>query len=412
MPQKDINLCLDENFHGPHICLVGIEPVSNFILIEAYRDTRDSLTWSELVNDAVDGLPVTVLSITSDQASGLIRCAEKELEIHHQPDLMHLQADLFRPILLPLARPIQQAQKALEKIEEEGKRLDELERQDRNNVCIQMLLDNILAKKQAQKDLAEAEKPMKDAVEQIRTMSKVYHPFDRESGKEVTAKQMQNKLKAPLAKLQEIVEEEELPERAMKGVEKARGWVVLLVGCLGWFWTVTRQRLEELDLSEEQQRMWRECLMSSSYWEMAARREKDPQERKRLLEMAERLREEGWQEGGALAALRAEEKEEAQRVAQQCAELFSRSSSCVEGRNSRLSLFHHGQTRLSERRLKALTAVHNYLVRREDGTTAAERFFGQEQRDVFSWLLQRMPDLPRPAAKRRKSPSAEVPAGA
>ena len=90
------------------------------------------------------------------------------------------------------------------------------------------------------------------------------------------------------------------------------------------------------------------------------------------------------------------------RVASEAVALFVRSSSCVEGRNGRLSLYHHGQGPLSEVRLRALTAVHNYVVKREDGTTAAERFFGKKQRDAVSWLLQRMPELPRPAAKRRK----------
>ena len=86
----------------------------------------------------------------------------------------------------------------------------------------------------------------------------------------------------------------------------------------------------------------------------------------------------------------------------ECAGLFSRFCSCVEGRNGRLSLHHHGQGRLSARKLKALTVVHNYGVKRADGTTAAERFFGVKHRDLFSWLLERMPDLPRPAEKRSK----------
>ena len=123
--------------------------------------------------------------------------------------------------------------------------------------------------------------------------------------------------------------------------------------------------------------------------------------------LAQCLKQQAWAAGGALAALREGEKTEVERVAWQCAGLFCRSSSCVEGRNGRLSLFHHGQTRLSAKRLKALTAVHNYVLRREDGTTAAERFFGQKQRDVFSWLLQRMPELPYPAAKRCKRTSEE-----
>jgi len=46
MAKKDIVLCPDENFHGPQVCLVAIEPVSDFIVVEAYRDQRDSVTWA------------------------------------------------------------------------------------------------------------------------------------------------------------------------------------------------------------------------------------------------------------------------------------------------------------------------------------------------------------------------------
>jgi Family of unknown function (DUF6399) len=103
-----------------------------------------------------------------------------------------------------------------------------------------------------------------------------------------------------------------------------------------------------------------------------------------------------------LSSLPQEEKKKVEEVAQDSAGLFQRSSSCVEGRNGRLSLQHHGHSRVSERRLKALTVIHNYMVKRPDGTTAAERFFGQQHKDVFSWLLERMPDLPRPAPKRQQ----------
>src|SRR5262249_10865176 len=104
--------------------------------------------------------------------------------------------------------------------------------------------------------------------------------------------------------------------------------------------------------------------MASYYWQAASRRDKDPDERKRVAELAERLGKKAWAKGGALAALSEEEKATVQQVARECVGLFSRSSSCVEGRNGRLSLFHHGQTRLSEKRLQALTVVHNYVVRR------------------------------------------------
>jgi hypothetical protein len=43
--------------------------------------------------------------------------------------------------------------------------------------------------------------------------------------------------------------------------------------------------------------------------------------------------------------------------------------------------------------------VHHDGVERADGTTTAERFFGAKPRPVFESLLERMPELPRPARK-------------
>ena len=96
------------------------------------------------------------------------------------------------------------------------------------------------------------------------------------------------------------------------------------------------------------------------------------------------------------------------RVAKACADLFQRSSSCVEGRNGHLSLLHHSMHRLRASRLKALTAVNNYFIERPDGTTAAERFFGAKPTDMFEWLLDHL-DIPsRPASKRSGHTEATV----
>lgn len=71
-------------------------------------------------------------------------------------------------------------------------------------------------------------------------------------------------------------------------------------------------------------------------------------------------------------------------------------SSAVEGPNGQLSVHRHGRHRLSDRKLEALTAVHDFHLRRADGTTAAERFFGRVHQMLCAQVLQRMP-LPPPA---------------
>ena len=110
---------------------------------------------------------------------------------------------------------------------------------------------------------------------------------------------------------------------------------------------------------------------------------------------------------GPLCGLGRQEKRLIENVAWECAQLFQRSSSCVEGRNGQLALRHHSLHRISDRKLAALTTVHNYFVKRSDATTAAERFFSAKPQNLFEWLLERV-DLPgRPAQKRSQSQPKE-----
>jgi hypothetical protein len=81
---------------------------------------------------------------------------------------------------------------------------------------------------------------------------------------------------------------------------------------------------------------------------------------------------------------------------------FHRSSSAVEGRNGCLSQMYHNGRGWTERRLKALTVIHHYGLRRHDGTTAAARLFGTSFPDLFDWLVSQMGELPMPRKARQR----------
>ena len=85
MPIKIITLCEDETFH-PNICLVAIEPVSNFILVEKYAMNREAKTYNDAVREGLDKLPVEVIQVASDEGRSLICHALKCLKVHHSPD--------------------------------------------------------------------------------------------------------------------------------------------------------------------------------------------------------------------------------------------------------------------------------------------------------------------------------------
>jgi hypothetical protein len=403
MEFKTVTLTVDEHFHAVKPCLVAMEPVSGFLVVECYRDNRTAETWTTAINEGTVGMHIQVVLLTSDLAKALVCCAEKNLEVLHSPDLFHGQHELLQPLLLPLSRPIQQAEKDLEKAQKLSSALDGPLAEPVSEAELLALIEAVRAEQDAAARLEQAQEVKDEAVQQVRGLGDDYHPFDRQTGKPRTAEEVSKRLAGHVDQLAEVVTEAGLGDRAEQAVNKSRTWVATLTGVVAWFWAQAAARVEELDLSEEQERAVYEKLLPGHYWAMAAGRARTSEERNRLKEMAERLTKEAWQEGGALAALSAEERKTVEAVARESAGLFQRSSSCVEGRNGRLSLQHHGHSRVREGRLRALTVIHNYLVKRPDGTTAAQRFFGQAHKDLFSWLLERMPDLPRPAKKRRNA---------
>jgi hypothetical protein len=403
MKPRTITVVPDEHFHSGKPCLVAIEPVADFILVECYRDRRDAATWQEAIAEGSRGLPVEIVQLTSDLARALLCCAEQGLHAAHSPDLFHAQRDLLKPLLLPLHRPVRQAEKHLEQARKQTAKLDAPVETVQSARELEALIEAVSNEIAIEKQLEQAQHRQDKAVQEVRGVADDYHPFDRHTGRPLTAAEVGQRLHQHVDTLGEVVAEAGLAEKAQQAVNKSRAWVATLVGCVAWFWGLATARVEEMELSEEQERHVREKLLAGHYWAMAAGRARTAAERKRLGEMAEGLQKEAWQPGGALARLPEEERKEVEEVARQSAGLFQRSSSCVEGRNGRLSLQHHGHSRVSERRLQALTVIHNYVVKRGDGTTAAERFFGHKHQDVFAWLLERMPDLPRPAQKRSKT---------
>jgi hypothetical protein len=403
MESKTITLIADEHFHSHKPCLVGLEPVAGFILVECYRDRRDADTWKEAINEGTAGMNIEVVQMTSDLARALVCCAEKGLQAAHTPDLFHGQRDLLKPLLLPLHRPVQQAEKNLEKAKERSHELDSPLDEPATGAEWLALIEAVRQERDISKRLEQARQRQEHAIQKVRGVADDYHPFDRETGQPVTAEEVGKRLSKHMDHLQEVVAEAGLGEKAQAALDKSRSWLGTLVGCVAWFWCLANARLEELDLSPEQEQAVREKLLPGHYWDMATGRARTAQERGRLREMAQRQQQEAWQPGGALASLPQEQRKEVQEATRAVAGLFQRSSSCVEGRNGRLSLQHHGHSRVSEQRLQALTVIHNYMVQRPDGTTAAERFFGQKHSDAFAWLLQRMPDLPRPAPKRKRA---------
>ena len=107
-----------------------------------------------------------------------------------------------------------------------------------------------------------------------------------------------------------------------------------------------------------------------------------------LRALAERLRTPLFAPGGVLSALSPGAQDHLHAAASRLAAVFQRSSANVEGRNGYLSRRSHPRRGLDlPRKRPGFTAMHNFFLTRPDGTTAAERFFGQKPRSMFAAIL-------------------------
>ncbi len=378
MVPKQIAVCEDETFH-PATCLVAIEPVSNFILLEQYTADRTAETWTQALTEATHGLPIEVIQSTSDEGRGLLHHVKKDLGLHHSPDLFHVQHELVKGTSGALASKVRQATKTVEKAPTPA----------------------------AQQALARATQQQQRAQQSIREISAAYHPYDLQTGTVRSAETVAQSLEQHFTEIETVAQEAGLSETCLDRIKKAKRVVVQMVATLAFFYLTLRAKVEALSLAPEVEQAVYDNLVPALYLHLVAEKTPEVSQRQHLQIKSKQLLAPLLTPDGPFGHLDQKEKMVIEKVAQECAELFQRSSSCVEGRNGQLALRHHSLHRLNDRKLTALTGVHNYFVKRADETTAAERFFGAKPPDLFQWLLDQV-DIPDRPAQKRSQPTPKT----
>ncbi len=415
MAAKKITICEDETFH-PEICLVAIEPVSNYILLEKYAKNRQAETWTKSMEQATGELPIEIVQSTSDEGRGILSHAKKDLGAHHSPDLFHVEQDLVKASSFALSNRKRKAEEAVAQAEQAVNRHQEQKeayhRTEPRRVGRPPDFDKRIAvaqqkEKEVKQTLETAQTHQERAKQAIRGISEVYHPYDLETGVTRSAAQVSAALEKQFAEIEAVAAEAELPERSLKKIHKAKRIVVELVTTIAFVFLGIRARVEELALPPEVEQAVYDNLIPAIYLHLVSKKVDCAAQQHQLQMQSERLLASLLARDGPFQGLDKEDLALIEKVSIECAQLFQRSSSCVEGRNGMLALFHHSLHRLSNRKLSALTTVHNYFVKRSDGTTAAERFFGSPPKDLFEWLLERV-DIPGYPAQKRSQPNRKV----
>jgi hypothetical protein len=414
MAPRAVTVCEDETFH-PAICLVALEPVSGFIVLEQYAADRTAATWTQALRAAGAGLPITIVQGTADEATALRRHIEADYAAHHSPDLFHLQHEVAKATGLALARAVRAADAEVAAAEvrlEEARAAEQAYRAQRHGpgrppAFAQRIREALASWAQATVVRDQAQARQREARALIRAIGEAYHPYDLERAQRQPPEHLAARLDGIWQQLAGIAKAADLPARAWAQMAKAQRLTTALLATLAFFFATVQQRVEALSLSPDIEAAVLGQLIPALYIERVAARCNGAEARTRLRALSALTLKPLLEPQHPIQALDTATRAHLEQVAGDCVDLFQRSSSAVEGRNGQLSLYHHGRHRLSDRKLAALTAVHNFHIRRPDGTTAAERFFGRAPAPLFQQIIARVPLPPRP--RRRRPPRPKVP---
>lgn len=411
MPSKEITVCEDETFH-PEVCLVAMEPVSNYILLEAYASDRKAETWTQALNEGLAEMPVKVVQGTSDEGLSLRHHIEKDLGVHHSSDLFHVQQSASKATSAPLAAQVRQAEKAVEKAQKGVDRVRRAQESFLNQEPrpvgrppdyaqrIARAQTHVEGEKQT---LESALDRQSQAQEAVRSISRSYHPFDLKTGAAQEPESVSQALETHFTSLETVAAEAQLSERSLKNIQKAKRLMTKMVATISFFFFTICAKVDALGLTPDQEQAMHHLLIPAIYLQLASEKAESAQQRQELHQSSQALLDRVNAADSPLYLLEDADKDLIESVATECAQLFQRSSSCTEGRNGQLALRHHGLHRISHRKLNALTVVHNFYLTRVDGSTAAQRFFQQPHRNLFEYLLTQV-DLPGRPAKKRPPP--------
>jgi hypothetical protein len=412
MPHKDLTVTQDETFTGG-LCLITMDPESNFLSVEQLAQAREQTTWHACMAPAFAQFNCQVIQSTSDEAPGLLAYVEHYLEAHHSPDLFHVQHELVKAVSGPMATKERAAQKAVSEATEQLARLQsdphsagdepEKRRPGRASKAPMSLEQAEHALETARREHARLAEQRAQVQVSIRGIGHDYHFVDLERGVRRNGQLIASDIQGHIEQIRSIAQHEGLSQSCVERIEKAERVVPKMQATIEFVSRYVSQQVAQLDLTPPVSFVMHAKLIPSYYLDRVAQT-RTLSAGEPLRELAERLRVPLFEPGGALSALSPATQSQLHAEAKRLAVVFQRSSSNVEGRNGYLSLRSHQLRGLDlPRKRECFTAIHNFFLTRPDGTTAAERFFGQRPRSMFAAVLESVELAPAPLSPPRKA---------
>jgi predicted XRE-type DNA-binding protein len=386
MAEKTISVSVDETYCSSTPCLVALEPVSNYIIQEELTQNRTCETWDKSLSPRLEALPVMVYQLNSDNAKALIQYANTTLGVHHSPDLFHVQQDLVKAIGAVLSRDEKACTKALNKAQNSMDKFKEKPQKSKTLVKENVLKDDL---SQAKAKLKEARNTRKQVNNARKNITKIYHPFDINTGAMRSSEHFEKEVRQHVTTIETAMSSYNLSDYNKDKLQKAKNSIPFMTQTIQYFWLCVSTLISSFQLTDDMSDLLKKHILPMVYISLQVRKKKLAKHKDEYRAVVSELKK-SLEKHATWIKLSPQERDNLLKKAEQCAELFQRSTSSVEGRNALLSMHHHAYRQMNTRKLKASTVVHNFFIQRPDSTTAAQRFFEKKHDDLFEYVLQKM----------------------
>jgi len=391
----------DETFFE-QVILVMLDLGSGYILLEEAAEDRTFSTWHEKALPVLQRLGLKARYMVSDQAKALTKLALDGFGCQRIPDLFHASHELVKLMGRRFASKLSRVNRQLSKAMVTATLLLETEKSPETR----QVQEQVIAALQAeQQQLLDGQRRY---YEILHAVSATVHPFSLRHPTPQTSGEVMIALYDHLETLDRLRQEYEIVD-SKKRLQKVRAQVEDIASVIDLWWTWVKESLSSYALDSELECWLLNGLLPVIYWHMQVQRTSTAA-LKQAYETAHKEARERMQRHRLTAELSAEELCRWYSWAEWIVTKFQRTSSAVEGRNGVLSRMNHAQRSIPLQRLKVLTVIHNFGITRKDGTTAAERLFGEKCPDVFEWLVAHIDDLPLPRERLSNSSYQACPA--
>lgn len=367
--------------------LVMMELSSGYLLVEDKVKDHRYTTWQTSVETMLKDWSGRIHYCVNDRAKALIKLALNELGCPSIADLFHAMRKLTRGLALELDHRSLHLNRRLR----DGKRLE-----TQDNVAGQAIQTELTRVQQAQADFRE----------HLMHISLALHPFDVGTQCAQTTQQVSENLMQQVRSLKQFKKDHQLKDTP-GGIDQFSRQVGDLSAVVDLWWQWVGQILDAQSLSTPMTDWITQIILPLCYWQTQTQRTDTPALKLRY-HQAYQHAQMTLQAHPITQTLSDETYRHWVEWAQDMVTKFQRTTSAVEGRNGYLTQVHHNRRGLSTQQLKVLTVIHNFDLKRADGSTAAERLFKVSHPNLFQTVLDQMPELPLPR-KRVKGSTSKIP---